>query len=105
MLAMMVFIVPSSARSTSEQGASIPDEFQSRVANPPGMAVRSWCDAVMPVAVVMPVPSMLTMFTLPALLFWTLSAIMYILLPSQLISMRLVPVGPVAHQTGEPSES
>jgi len=29
----------------------------------------------------------------------------YILLPSQLISMRLVPLGPVDHQTGAPSES
>ena len=30
---------------------------------------------------------------------------MYILLPSQLIWIRLAPLGPVAHQTGAPSES
>ena len=30
---------------------------------------------------------------------------MYILLPSQLIWMRLVPDGPVDHHTGAPSES
>src|SRR3954467_14907673 len=104
MLATMVVIVPLSERSTREQGASIPDEFQSSVAKPPGMAVRSWCDVVR-LADVAPLPSMLTMLTLPAPLFCTLSAIMYILLPSQLISMRLVPEGPVDHQTGAPSES
>ena len=30
---------------------------------------------------------------------------MYILLPSQLIWIRLTPLGPVAHHTGAPSES
>src|SRR5215470_870013 len=105
MLAMTVFIVPLSARSTSEQGASTPDEFQSSVAKPPGIAVMSWCELVMPDAIVALLPSMSTIFTAPAPVFWTLSAIMYILLPSQLIWMRLVPLGPVDHQTGAPSES
>src|SRR5215471_10847790 len=105
MLAITVVIAPLSARSTSEQGASIPGEFQSSVAKPPGMAVRSWCDFVMPDAMVELAPSMSTMSTAPMSVFWTLSAIMYIFLPSQLISMRLVPVGPVDHQTGDPSES
>src|SRR4051812_25835564 len=100
MLATMVVKVPLSERSTSEQGASMPEEFQSTVAKPPGMAVRSWCDAAIPAGVVMPLPSMLTMITLPVLEFMTLSAIMYILLPSQLIWMRLVPLGPVDHHTG-----
>ena len=105
MLAMIVFIVPSSARSTSEQGASIPVVFQSSVAKPPGIAVMSWCDVVMPrrrggVAAVH-----VDDVDRAGAVFWTLSAIMYILLPSQLIWMRLVPLGPVAHQTGAPSES
>src|SRR6478672_2584656 len=100
MLATIVVIAPLSENSTSEQGASMPDEFQSSVAKPVGIAVMSWCDAVVPDTLVAPLPSMLTMFTLPAPLFWTLSAIMYILLPSQLIWMRLVPLGPVAHHTG-----
>ena len=59
----------------------------------------------MPLIIAAPLPSMLTVLTRPAPLFWTLSAIMYILLPSQLIWMRLVPDGPVAHHTGAPSES
>ena len=105
MLAMIVVIVPLSARSTSEQGASMPVEFHSIVAKPPGIAVMSWCDVVMPLTSWRRLPSMSTVLTAPAPLFWTLSAIMYILLPSQLIWMRLVPDGPVAHQTGAPSES
>ena len=38
---MIVFIVPSSERSTSEQGTSIPVVVQSIVAKPPGIAVMS----------------------------------------------------------------
>src|SRR5688572_1731535 len=102
---MTVFVVPLSMRSTSELGASMPDEFQSMVAKPPGIAVMSWWDACMVDTVAAPLPSMLTVRTEPEPLFWTFSAIMYILLPSQLIWMRQVPEGPVAHHTGAPSES
>src|SRR5262249_18260259 len=59
----------------------------------------------MPVTIVALAPSMSTIFTAPAFAFWTLSAIMYIRLPSQLISTRLVPFGPVDPQTGAPSAS
>src|SRR5947207_15242851 len=106
MSAMMVVNCPvASARSTSEQGASIPDLFQSMVAKPPGMAVRSWCDAVTPASEVLPVPSIATDWMFPALVFITLSAIMYMCVPSQLMCERLGIDGPVADQTTVPSAS
>ncbi len=86
MSATTVVIVPvASARSTSEQGASIPDLFQSIVARPPGIAVRSWWEAVIPDSAVLPVPSIATDWMLPALVFMTLRAIMYMWVPSQLM--------------------
>ena len=95
----------ASARSTREQGASIPDLFQSMVARPPGMAVRSWCEVVMPESEVLPVPSMATDWMFPVLVFWTLSAIMYMWVPSQLMWDRLGDDGLVADQTTAPSGS
>ena len=105
MSATMVVFVPLSARSTSEQGASTPVAFHISVARPPGIAVMSWCDAVMSDTTVAPLPSMLTMLIRPAPAFWTFSAIAYILLPSQLIWARLAWSGAVAHHTGSPSAS
>ncbi len=86
MSATTVVNVPvASARSTSEQGASVPDLFQSMVAKPPGMAVRSWCEVVTPASAVLPVPSIATDWMLPEFVFVTLRAIMYMWVPSQLM--------------------
>ena len=106
MSATTVVRVPvASARSTSEQGASVPDLFQSMVAKPPGIGVKSWCEVVMPDSEVLPVPSIATDWMFPAFVFITLSAIMYMCVPSQLMCERLGIDGPVADQTTVPSGS
>src|SRR5947208_1004981 len=79
--------------------------FQSMVAIPPGMAVKSWCEVERPDRLFSGLePSMLTRPTLPPV-FCTLRASMYICLASQLMCERLVADGPVLHQTGVPSAS
>src|SRR5690348_16029638 len=104
---MTVVFVPLSVNSTSEQGASIPDEFQSDVVKPPGIAARSWWEVVTPESDVEAEPSSGWRTILPALVFWTLSDISYIFVASQLMWTRLgcegTPLG--ALQTTTPSGS